>query len=125
MSVKPVDLNELRGRHDNLYETVVAISKKAKEIHEEERAELEEKLLPYKEMIRNPVSESESDKVFPEQVAISLEFESRQKTAQRAINQFLQKQYDYTLEEQREQVKAQDDENNEADGDSPDNPQGK
>ncbi len=117
MSVKPVDLNELRGRHDNLYETVVAISKKAKEIHEEERAELEEKLLPYKEMIRNPVSESESDKVFPEQVAISLEFESRQKTAQRAINQFLQKQYDYTLEEKGEQVKAQDDENNEADGD--------
>lgn len=117
MSVKPVDLNELRARHENLYETVVAISKRAKEIHEEERAELEEKLLPYKEMIRNPVSESESDKVFPEQVAISLEFESRQKTAQRAINQFLQNKYDYTIEDQGGSAKAQDDEENEADRD--------
>lgn len=118
MSVKPVDLNKLRVKHENLYETVVAISKRAKEIHEEERAELEEKLLPYKEMIRNPASESESDKVFPEQVAISLEFEGRQKTAQRAISQFLQSKFDYTLEDrQGDSTKAQDEEENEADRD--------
>ena len=47
MSVKPVDLNKLRSAHSNLYETVVAISKKAKKLHDEERAELEDKLLPY------------------------------------------------------------------------------
>ena len=117
MSVKPVDLNSLRARHENLYETVVAISKRAKEIHEEERAELEEKLLPYKEMIRNPASESESDKVFPEQVAISLEFEVRQKTAQRAINQFLQNKFDYTLEEKSDKAKVQNGEENEVDRD--------
>ena len=117
MSVKPVDLNKLRAGHENLYETVVAISKRAKVIHEEERAELEEKLLPYKEMIRNPASESESDKVFPEQVAISLEFESRQKTAQRAITQFLQNKYDYTLKDQGGSAKTQDEQENEADRD--------
>lgn len=117
MSVKPVDLNKLRERHDNLYETVVAISKRAKDIHEEERAELEEKLLPYKEMIRNPASESESDKVFPEQVAISLEFEARQKTAQRAISQFLQNKFDYTLEEKNDTVKTRESEENETDRD--------
>ncbi len=117
MSVKPVDLNELRSKHDNLYETVVAISKRAKEIHEEERAELEEKLLPYKEMIRNPTSESESDKVFPEQVAISLEFEARNKTAQRAISEFLGDKFDYVLEEKTEGKKAQESKKNETDGD--------
>ncbi|ABL64435.1 hypothetical protein [Chlorobium phaeobacteroides] len=97
MSVNPVDLNKLRSAHANLYETVVAISKRAKKIHEEERAELEEKLLPYKEMIRNPGSESESDKVFPEQIAISLEFESREKASQKAVAGYLQHRYDYTL----------------------------
>lgn len=117
MSVKPVDLNKLRERHDNLYETVVAISKRAKEIHEEERAELEDKLLPYKEMIRNPASESESDKVFPEQVAISLEFEARRKTAQRAISQFLQNKFDYTLEEKSDTAKTRENEENETDRD--------
>ena len=117
MSVKPVDLNKLRTGHENLYETVVAISKRAKEIHEKERAELEEKLLPYKEMIRNPASESESDKVFPEQVAISLEFEARQKTAQRAISEFLRQGFDYTLEEKADIPKAQDSEENEIDRD--------
>ena len=117
MSVKPVDLNKLRAGHENLYETVVAISKRAKVIHEEERAELEEKLLPYKEMIRNPASESESDKVFPEQVAISLEFEGRQKIAQRAITQFLQNEYDYTLKDQGGVAKTQEEQENEADRD--------
>ncbi len=118
MSVKPVELNELRAGHDNLYETVVAISKRAKMIHEEERAELEEKLLPYKEMIRNPASESESDMVFPEQVAISLEFEARQKTAQRAITDFLEKKYDYSLAIQETATDiTQDDESSETDGD--------
>ncbi len=117
MSVTPVDLNKLREKHDNLYETVVAISKRAKEIHDEERAELEEKLLPYKEMIRNPASESESDKVFPEQVAISLEFEARQKTAQRAVGQFLQNKFDYTLEEKSDVVKTRESEENETDRD--------
>ncbi len=117
MSVKPVDLNKLRSAHENLYETVVAISKRAKEIHDEERADLEEKLLPYKEMIRNPTSESESDKVFPEQIAISLEYETREKASQRAIAGFLGHQYDYTIPESVEPVKNQDDEKNEADRD--------
>jgi len=117
MSVNPVDLNKLRDMHDNLYESVVAMSKRAKEVHDEERAELEEKLLPYKEMIRNPASESESDKVFPEQVAISLEFESRRKSAQQAIEEFLGGRYDYRIEEQAGASKALDNDENEADGD--------
>ncbi|MCW8795717.1 MAG: hypothetical protein OQK67_01470 [Chlorobium sp.] len=116
MSVTPVDLNKLRASHDNLYATVVAISKRAKMMHEEERAELEEKLLPYKEMIRNPASESESDKVFPEQVAISLEFEAREKTAQRAIDQFLLNTYDYLLQDQGDVNTNRDEEENETDG---------
>lgn len=117
MSVQPVDLNKLRNKHENLYETVVAISKRAREIHDEERAELEEKLLPYKEMIRNPTSESESDKVFPEQIAISLEFESREKAAKRAIEGYLDRRYDYRLADQGEQAKPQENEPHEADGD--------
>ncbi|MBF0586852.1 DNA-directed RNA polymerase subunit omega [Prosthecochloris sp. N3] len=114
MSVQPVDLNKLRSSHDNLYETVVAISKRAREIHDEERAELEEKLLPYREMIRNPTSESESDKVFPEQIAISLEFESRRKAAQRAIQAFLDKDYDFIVPVA---AKAQDGDKHETDRD--------
>ena len=117
MSVTPVDLNKLRDRHDNLYEAVVAMSKRAKEVHDEERAELEEKLLPYKEMIRNPASESESDKVFPEQVAISLEFESRPKSAQQAIGEYLDERYDYRIEEPASTAKSVDNEEDEADGD--------
>lgn len=117
MSVKPVDLSLLRKAHANLYETVVAISKKAKQIHDEERSELEEKLLPYKEMIRNPASESESDKVFPEQIAISLEFESREKASHRSVKQFLEGAYDYTFEQSAETKAVRIDDNDEADRD--------
>jgi hypothetical protein len=107
MSIIPVDLNKLRSTHANLYETVVAISKRAKDIHEEERADLEDKLLPYKEMIRNPTSESESEKVFPEQVAISVEFECRQKPSLRAVQDYFDQKYDYVLEKSSE-TKTQD-----------------
>ncbi|MEI6756421.1 MAG: hypothetical protein FDX18_08600 [Chlorobium sp.] len=117
MSVKPVDLNKLRSAHSNLYETVVAISKKAKRIHDEERAELEEKLLPYKEMIRNPSSESESDKVFPEQIAISLEFEIREKASHKAVAEYFDRKYDYTLEKTVEKKVIQVEEDDETDGD--------
>jgi hypothetical protein len=117
MSVKPVDLNKLRSAHSNLYETVVAISKKAKKIHDEERAMLEDRLLPYKEMIRNPTSESESDKIFPEQIAISLEFESREKASHRAVAEFFEHRYDYTLEKTAEKKIVQTEEEDEADGD--------
>ncbi|KZK73639.1 MAG: hypothetical protein A3K90_08480 [Pelodictyon luteolum] len=117
MSVKPIDLNKLRSAHDNLYETVVAISKRAKKIHEEERAELEEKLLPYKEMIRNPSSESESDRVFPEQIAISLEFETREKASHRAVEEYFNHKFDYTLEKPAEPKVIKLEEDAETDGD--------
>ncbi|AOS82869.1 hypothetical protein BIU88_01100 [Chlorobaculum limnaeum] len=117
MSVQPVDLNKLRSTHENLYETVVAISKRAREIHEEERAELEERLLPYKEMIRNPASESESEKVFPEQIAISVEFECREKPSQQAVAQYFDHQYDYVLEKITETRVAETEDEDESDGD--------
>lgn len=117
MSVKPVDLNRLRSTHSNLYETVVAISKRARQIHEEERSELEEKLLPYKEMIRNPASESESDRIFPEQIAISLEFEGREKASHKAVAEYLDGRYDYSIEKVAEPKPVQADDDDETDGD--------
>lgn len=117
MSVKPVDLNKLRSAHSNLYETVVAISKRAKRLHDDERAELEDKLLPYKEMIRNPSSESESDKIFPEQIAISLEFEVREKSSHKAVTQYFEHKYDYILEKPVEKKIVQIDDHDETDGD--------
>lgn len=117
MSVKPVDLNTLRSAHANLYETVVAISKRARQIHEEERSELEEKLLPYKEMIRNPASESESDRIFPEQIAISLEFEGREKASHKSVAEYLAGKYDYTVEKSMETKMVQAEDDDETDGD--------
>ncbi len=117
MPVNPVDLNKLRSAHSNLYETVVAISKKAKKLHDEERTEIEDKLLPYKEMIRNPSSESESDKVFPEQIAISLEFEVREKSSHKAVADYFDRQYDYVLEKPVEKKVVHTEDDDETDGD--------
>ncbi|MDP8306090.1 MAG: hypothetical protein RAO75_06260 [Candidatus Chlorobium antarcticum] len=116
MPVKPIDLNKLRSAHGNLYETVVAISKKAKKMHEEERVELEEKLLPYKEMIRNPSSESESDRVFPEQIAISLDYETREKASHRAVAEYFDHKYDYILEKAPEPKAVKVEKDDETDG---------
>ncbi|MEI6848210.1 MAG: hypothetical protein WCK32_09320 [Chlorobiaceae bacterium] len=122
MAIKPVDLNKLRSTHLNLYETVVAISKKAKKIHDEERAELESKLLPFKEMIRNPSNESESDKIFPEQIAISLEFEIREKASHKAVVAYFNHKYDYTIEQAEDKKSIQIENNDAANGDKSDYP---
>lgn len=96
MPIKVVDFSKITHQTDNIYEVVVAMARRAKEINEQQRAELEEKIAPFKAKTRNPANEAEADRVFPEQVAISIKYEKMPKPTILAINEYENKAY--TLE---------------------------
>ncbi|MFQ3598680.1 MAG: DNA-directed RNA polymerase subunit omega [Chloroherpetonaceae bacterium] len=102
MPIKPVDLDKLKHQSSNIYEVTVAMSRRAKEINEQLRSELEEKLAPFKMKSRNPTNEAEADRVFPEQVGISIRFEKLPKPTVTAIEELLEKKYTFDYRDTRE-----------------------
>lgn len=95
MSVKPVNIQQLKQGTENQYELVAAVSLRAKQINEELRSELEEKLSPFQVRIKNPSNEGEADKVFPEQVAISVKYEKMLKPTQMAVQEYQERKFGF------------------------------
>ncbi len=102
MGIQPVDLEKLKHQTTNIYEITVAMARRAKEINEQLRSELEEKLAPFKMRSRNPANEAEADRVFPEQVSISLRYEKMPKPTIIAIEEFAEKKYTFEYRDTRE-----------------------
>lgn len=102
MAIKPVDFQKLKHQTSNIYEATAAMSRRAKEINEAVRAELDEKLSPFKVKSRNPVNETEADRVFPEQVGISIKFEKLPKPTVTAIEEYLRQEYNFEYRDQRD-----------------------
>ncbi|ACF13377.1 conserved hypothetical protein [Chloroherpeton thalassium ATCC 35110] len=99
MSIRPVDFEDIQSQTDNVYEVVAAMGLRAKEINEEQRSELEEELAPYQVKVKNPASEGEADKVFPEQVAIAQKYEGKLKPTILSIEQYKNKEYRFYYNE--------------------------
>ncbi len=106
MPIKPVDFEKIKHQSSNIYEITVAMSRRAKEINEQLRSELEEKLAPFKMKTRNPTNEAEADRVFPEQVSISVRFEKMPKPTITAIEEFAEKKYTFDYRDSREGRKS-------------------
>lgn len=99
MPIRVIDFSKITHQTSNIYEIVVAMARRAKEINEQQRLELEEKLAPFKAKIRNPANEAEADRIFPEQVAISLKYEKMPKPTITAINEYENKLYTFEYRE--------------------------
>ncbi|MDX2129704.1 MAG: hypothetical protein SFU91_11785 [Chloroherpetonaceae bacterium] len=95
MAIKTVDFDKLKWQSSNLYEVTAALSRRAKEVNEKQRQELEEKLSPFKVRSRNPTNEAEAEKVFPEQVNISVKFERLPKPTNVSVEEYLSEQYSF------------------------------
>jgi len=99
MSIRPVDFEDIQNQTDNVYEVVAAMGLRAKEVNEEQRSELEDELAPYQVKVKNPASEGEADKIFPEQVAIAQKYEGKLKPTILSIEQYKGKSYRFYYSE--------------------------
>ena len=85
MGIKTQDIEKLAAETGNLYETVIIMSKRARQIATLTKAELDEKL-SYFEGFETELDDARMNE---EQARISVEYERRDKPTQRAIEQML------------------------------------
>ena len=85
MAIKTIDLKLFEKNAENVYEAVVIASKRARQINDESKIELSQRLEPV------IAKETEDDTIMnQDKLNISLEFEKRKKPTQDAVDELMQ-----------------------------------
>ncbi len=85
MSLRTLDIDVLATKADNIYETVVVLSKRARQISAKMKQDLDEKLAYYEGFS----SDIENLRMQEEQARVSIEFEKQPKPTEIAIDELL------------------------------------
>jgi DNA-directed RNA polymerase subunit K/omega len=86
MPLKPIDLTYFNRKERNVHECIVATSKRARQINEDNKIEFNQAV----EMVATKTeTEGEEIDVNPDQLRISLEFEKRRKPTDVAIDELM------------------------------------
>jgi DNA-directed RNA polymerase subunit K/omega len=107
MALKPIDLEFFNREGKNVHESIVAASKRARQINEEVKIEFNQRI----ELITTKTeSESEENDVNPDQLRISLEFEKRPKPTDVALDELLSTKLTWKYREKEEVVPLKEEE---------------
>ncbi|MGC8594060.1 MAG: DNA-directed RNA polymerase subunit omega [Candidatus Kryptoniota bacterium] len=98
MGLEPIDIRQLDVVTGNAYEAIVVASKRARQISDERKLEFARRLEGIKQVQE---SLEEDEKVNPEQVELSKEFDKYPKPTEQALQELLQRKiaYRYKSEE--------------------------
>lgn len=104
MAIKPLEITELESKAANVYEAIVVLSKRARQINEEIKLEFNQRLetivtLP----TENVNEEEETTEMNPDQLRISLEFEKRPKPTETAIEELLADKLEFRYKEHEDE----------------------
>jgi DNA-directed RNA polymerase subunit K/omega len=91
MALQPLELKDIDSHAENIYEAIVVLSKRARQINEEMKIRLNQEL----EMFATRVDSEEEIETNPEQMRISIEFEKLAKPTQQAIGDLLDDKLSY------------------------------
>ncbi len=91
MSLEPIDLSLIDKHAENIYEAIVVLSRRARQINEEIKISLNREL----EMFSSRMDSDEEIETNPEQMRISIEFEKMAKPTQRAVEDLFSDRVDY------------------------------
>ncbi len=89
MPIKPLDIEELTGKAENIYEAIVVLLKRARQINEEMKIEFNQRIEMLQSRIFEPEEETEQPQTNPDQILVAQEFEHRPKPTETAINELL------------------------------------
>jgi DNA-directed RNA polymerase subunit K/omega len=107
MALKPIDLEFFNREGKNVHESIVAASKRARQINEEIKIEFNQRI----ELITTKTeSETEENDVNPDQLRISLEFEKRPKPTDVALDELISTQLTWKYREKEEVVPLKEEE---------------
>ena len=101
MAVKPVAIQEFTECAANVYEAVIVASKRARQIHDDVKIELAQRLETIKALTTAPETEDDLETTVanPDQLKISLEFEKRPKATELALDELRERKIAYRYKE--------------------------
>ncbi len=98
MPIKPVDLKVLESKAENIYEAIVVMSKRARQINEENKLEFNQRI----ELIQTKTETDEEVDTNPDQLKISLDFEKRPKPTEVALDETMDNRVEFKYKEPEE-----------------------
>jgi DNA-directed RNA polymerase subunit K/omega len=101
VSVKPLPMQEFTTNVGNIYEAIVATAKRARQIHDDLKIELAQRLETIKALTATTETEEDLEVTTtnPDQLKISLEFEKRPKPTETALEEMASKKVTYHFKE--------------------------
>ena len=100
MAVKPLHLENLAGKAENVYEAIVILLKRARQINEEMKIEFNQRIEMLQSRVFEPEEETDQPQTNPDQILIAQEFEHRPKPTETAINELLDNKLTYRYKEE-------------------------
>lgn len=89
MAVKPTNIELLASKADNIYEAIVVLSKRARQINEELKIEFNQRVEILQAKQVDPEEEADQPQTNPDQILIAKEFEHRSKATETALQEVL------------------------------------
>jgi DNA-directed RNA polymerase subunit K/omega len=99
MPLKPLDIEKLSGSAENIYEAIVILLKRARQINEEMKIEFNQRIEMLQSRIFEPEEESEQPQTNPDQILVAQEFEKRPKPTEMAIEELENKKITFRYKE--------------------------
>jgi len=103
MAVKPLNIELLEEASSSLYEAIVIMGKRARQLNEELKIQYNQRI---EQLAAQPVGDGEEGEegVNPDQVRISMEFEKLPKPSELSIEEFLRGRIDSRYKEENNEV---------------------
>lgn len=90
MPIKPIEIDKLSNRCENIYEAIVVLLKRARQINEEMKIEFNQRVEMLQPKVFEPEEETEQPQINPDQILVAQEFEKRPKPTEAAIDELNQ-----------------------------------
>ncbi|MBI2619328.1 MAG: DNA-directed RNA polymerase subunit omega [Ignavibacteriales bacterium] len=111
MGIKPVDLEKQTPRASGIYEAIIVAAKRARQIHNDIKIELNQRLETLAALTQTVDSEDETDvSANPDQLKISLEFEQRSKVTEVALQELAGERLEWRAKEEEPAEKKDEEE---------------
>ncbi len=100
MPIKPIDIDKLSNSAENIYEAIVVLLKRARQVNEEMKIEFNQRIEMLQSRIFEPEEETELPQTNPDQILVAKEFEQRPKPTEIAISELMGKKINYRYKEE-------------------------
>jgi DNA-directed RNA polymerase subunit K/omega len=100
MPLRPIDIEKVTGKASNIYEAIIVLSKRARQINEEMKIEFNQRIEMLQSRVFEPEDESEQPQTNPDQILVAREFEARPKPPEVAIDELMDDRIGYRYKEE-------------------------